>query len=269
MALNSHENHALAIKILNVIVFFFFFGSNVYTSLGGPSTGYYSQKETYITPTPETFWIWTIINFLFFGFVIFQFLEAGTKASIDVIGWRFAAIGVLQSIWIHLYGGHHYILAFIFSLIVASLVSHVYWDLVASSLRSKTELLLVHLPFSLLHAYLVFLLVLSAFTAFGVDKTDHKAGAITQTLVILALFSLASTGVGYTLHSEEGDVAGAIVIAIELAGVFIRQTEPKSIHWVAFASFIATLLAILKALYFSLGGGRIRLGGPEQAPLIA
>jgi hypothetical protein len=34
-------------QILNVIVFIFFFGSNVYSSLGGPSTGYYSQKETY------------------------------------------------------------------------------------------------------------------------------------------------------------------------------------------------------------------------------
>jgi hypothetical protein len=33
-------------QILNVIVFIFFFGSNVYSSLGGPSTGYYSQKET-------------------------------------------------------------------------------------------------------------------------------------------------------------------------------------------------------------------------------
>jgi hypothetical protein len=88
--------------------------------------------------------------------------------------------------------GHHYILAFIFSLIVASVVSHVYWDLVASSLRSKTELILVHLPFSLLHAYLVFLLVLSAFTAFGVDRADHKAGPITQALVIIALLLLAS-----------------------------------------------------------------------------
>jgi hypothetical protein len=145
----------------------------------------------------------------------------------------------------------------------------VYWDLVASSLRSKTELVLVHLPFSLLHAYLVFLLVLSAFTAFGVDKADHKAGPITQTLVIVALLLLASfvfsfllfffsdqlviypacvgsTGIGYTLHSDQGDIAGAIVIAIELVGVFARQTDPETIHWVALAAFLATVLAIVK-----------------------
>ncbi|KAI9607062.1 hypothetical protein KEM48_001618 [Puccinia striiformis f. sp. tritici PST-130] len=269
MALNSDSNHALAIKILNVIVFIFFFGSNVYSSLGGPSTGYYSQKETYITPAPETFWIWTVIHFLFLGFVVFQFLEAGTKASIELIGWRFAAIGVLQSSWIHLSAGHHYILAFVFSIIVASVVSHVYYDLIASSLRSKTELVLVHLPFSLLHAYLVFLLFLSAFSAFGVDKADHHAGPITQALVIISLFLLASTGIGYTLHSDQGDVAGAIVIAIQLVGVYTRQTETESIHWVAFGTFLATLLAILKAFYSSFRGGRIRLTDSEHAPLIA
>ncbi|KAH9440196.1 hypothetical protein Pst134EB_030824 [Puccinia striiformis f. sp. tritici] len=247
MALNSDSNHALAIKILNVIVFIFFFGSNVYSSLGGPSTGYYSQKETYITPAPETF------------------LDLDCHPLLIP---RFS-IGVLQSIWIHLSAGHHYILAFVFSIIVASVVSHVYYDLIASSLRSKTELVLVHLPFSLLHAYLVFLLFLSAFSAFGVDKADHHAGPITQALVIISLFLLASTGIGYTLHSDQGDVAGAIVIAIQLVGVYTRQTETESIHWVAFGTFLATLLAILKAFYSSFRGGRIRLTDSEHAPLIA
>ncbi|CAH7688301.1 hypothetical protein PPACK8108_LOCUS23246 [Phakopsora pachyrhizi] len=266
--MTSEGNHAIAIKILNVLVFFFFFGSNVYSSLGGPSTGYYSQKETYITPAPETFWIWTVINLLFLGFVIFQFFEAGTKAIVDVVSWRFAAIGVLQSIWIHLSVGHHYILAFVFSLIVASLVSHVYWDLKSSDLKSKAELIFVHLPFSLLHAYLVFLLVLSAFTAFGVDKAEHTAGIITQILVSIALVALALTGMGYAFHSDQGDIAGAVVIALELAGVFARQNKPDTIHWVAFVSFLVTLVAVLKAIYFTVKGGRIRLEDSERAPLI-
>ncbi|MBW0511855.1 hypothetical protein O181_051570 [Austropuccinia psidii MF-1] len=270
MALVSDLNQKFGIKILNVLVFIFFFGSNLYASLGGPSTGYYYQKETYITPAAETFWIWTVINLLFLGFVIFQFFEAGTRAIIDVVGWRFVAIGVLQSIWIHLFAGHHYIIAFIFSLFVASVVSHVYYDLASSNFRSKGELVLVHLPFSLLHAYLTFLLVLSAFTAFGVDKTDHPAGVITQVLVIIALLGLAATGVGYiyTIHND-GDIAGAVVIALELAGVFARQQKPDSIHWVALGSFLITVIAILQALYSTFRGGRIRLQDSEQAPLIA
>jgi RsiW-degrading membrane proteinase PrsW (M82 family) len=63
---------------------------------------------------------------------------------------------------------------------------------------------------------------------------------------------VGSTGVGYTLHSDQGDVAGAIVIAVELVGVFTRQTDPESIHWVAFAAFIATLLAIIKVSFINL-----------------
>lgn len=268
MATNSESNHALAIKILNVIVFIFFFGSNLYSSLGGPSTGYYSQKETYITPAPETFWIWTVINLLFLGFVIFQFFEAGTKATVDVVGWRFAAIGILQSIWIHLFVGHHYILAFIFAIIVASVVSHVYWDLRSASIQSKVELLFVRLPFSLLHAYLVFLLVLNAFTAFGVDKSDHPAGIVTKVLVDIALICLAFTAIGYAFESDKGDMAGALVIALELAGVFARQNHPQSIHWVALFSFILTLFAVLKALYFNVRSSRINLTDSERAPLI-
>ncbi|KAH9820520.1 hypothetical protein DFH28DRAFT_1020417 [Melampsora americana] len=268
MALNSDRNHTLAIKLLNLIVFFFFFGSNLYTSLGGPSTGYYSQKETYITPAPETFWIWTVINLLFLGFVIFQFFEIGTKLIVEIIGWRFAGIGILQSIWIHLFVGHHYILAFVLALIVASLVSHVYWDLRRTGHQNKSELVFVHLPFSLLHAYLVFLLVLSAFTAFGVDKSDHHAGLFTKLFVNLALLTLAFIAVGYAFQSDKGDVAGSIVIALELIGVFIRQSNPKSIHWVALVSFIITLFAIVKAIYFNFRSGRISLLDSERAPLI-
>jgi len=261
-------NHGIIIKVLNVIVFLFFFGSNLYGSLGGPSTGYYGQKETYLTPSPDTFWIWTVINVLFLGFVIFQFFPAGDK-SVDIIGWRFAGIGVLQSIWIHTFAKQHYIVAFIFSIFVALLVSHVYWDLKTKHRASGWgDILFIHLPFSLLHAYLVFLVVLSAFAAFGVDKTTHKAGIATQVLVILSLVALSSTGVGYAFHSAKGDVAGSIVIAILLAGVFSHQRYPASIHWVALAALVVNLLAIVKALYFTFRSGDSVTSDPERAPLV-
>lgn len=73
--------------------------------------------------------------------------------------------------------------------------------------------------------------------SFGGDETD-----------------LCSTGVGYAFQSEKGDVAGALVIALELAGVFARQSHPKSIHWVALVSFLVTLFAVLKvcpSLFFT------------------
>jgi hypothetical protein len=45
------------LKITNVIVYFLFLGSNIYT-VAGPSSIYYNAKETYITPAPWAFLIW-------------------------------------------------------------------------------------------------------------------------------------------------------------------------------------------------------------------
>lgn len=263
------HNAGVAIKILNVLVWIFFFGSNVYTALGGPAAGYYSQKETYITPDAGTFWIWTVINVLFLGFVVFQFFPAGIHC-VDVIGWRFAGIGILQAIWIHLFIKHHYVVAFIFSLFVAMLVSHVYWDLKNHHApETWSDIAFIHLPFSFFHSYLIFLVVLSAFTAFGVDASSTPAGVATKALVIIALISLGSTGVGYAFHSEKGDVAGSAVMAVMLGGVFAHVKQPASIHWVALAVFIVNVLAVGKALCFSFRRGGIRLEDPERAPLVA
>jgi len=45
------------LKIVNVIVYFLFLGSNIYT-VTSPSSIYYYGKETYITPAPWAFLIW-------------------------------------------------------------------------------------------------------------------------------------------------------------------------------------------------------------------
>lgn len=41
----------LRTQILNVLVWIFFFGSNLYSALGGPSTGYNHGKQTYAQST--------------------------------------------------------------------------------------------------------------------------------------------------------------------------------------------------------------------------
>jgi len=45
------------LKIINVIVYFLFLGSNIYI-VALPSSNYYNVKETYITPAPWAFLIW-------------------------------------------------------------------------------------------------------------------------------------------------------------------------------------------------------------------
>ena len=55
------------LKIINVIVYFLFLGSNIY-SVAGPSSVYYNAKETYVSPAPWAFLIWYLfidISYLF------------------------------------------------------------------------------------------------------------------------------------------------------------------------------------------------------------
>ena len=44
-------------QIINVLVYFLFLGSNIYT-IAGPADIYYTGKETYLTPAPWAFLIW-------------------------------------------------------------------------------------------------------------------------------------------------------------------------------------------------------------------
>jgi hypothetical protein len=47
----------ILLKLVNIIVYIAFLGSNIYT-IASPSSIYYNGKETYITPAPWAFLIW-------------------------------------------------------------------------------------------------------------------------------------------------------------------------------------------------------------------
>jgi hypothetical protein len=47
----------ILLKIVNIIVYIVFLGSNIYT-IASPSSIYFHGKETYITPAPWAFLIW-------------------------------------------------------------------------------------------------------------------------------------------------------------------------------------------------------------------
>lgn len=76
---------------------------------------------------PYAFWIWSLIHLLLLGFIIYQFFPAGKRIIIDGISWRFPLLVVLNSIYINVWARGHFIVAFIFALLVSSTVSHIYW----------------------------------------------------------------------------------------------------------------------------------------------
>jgi len=264
----------LLLKIVNVLVYIFLFGSNVYSSLM-PSYGhhhdeYYLAKFTYISPAPYAFYVWSLINLGLLGFVIIQFFDAGYELAVEYIGWRFAIVGLLNAIYVHLYATNHYIIAFIVVIFLASSVSHVYWSLRTHPPKNAAQILFVHLPFSLWHAWSVVLVIITLFAAFGRDYNQGEAGIWTRILVAIALVFLACTGVGYAFHGDKGDIAGAAVIAWALLGIFSAQRHSAFIHWFALGAFIVSLGAVLKAAFtlYRAPSGSL-LTDTERAPLLS
>lgn len=101
-------------------------GSNIYT-VAGPEGIYVHGKETYFTPASWAFLIWSLIHLLLLGYVIYQFFPEGKRTIIDGISWRFPLLAVLTSIYVNVWARQHYVVAFIFALLVSSTVSHIYY----------------------------------------------------------------------------------------------------------------------------------------------
>lgn len=265
----------LLLKVANIVAYVFFTSGNVYSQLGVGSDAVTS--ETYLTPARWIYGVWPFIHFLFLGMIIYQFTDAGSSHIVHGIGWRFPGLCILNAIYSGLVTAqshnHHEriyaIIAFVVMLMIAGTVSHCYRSLkVHHTASDLADTLFVHLPFSLYHGFVVVLLFVTGFEAFGVNAVTHKAGIITKILVFLSLLFLESTAAGYVWYSE-GDVAGALVISLSLLAIFQHQMSSKFIHWSALVFFIISLIAVLRAV-ISIFTNRntTAISDEERAPLV-
>jgi hypothetical protein len=259
----------IALKIVNVLVYLLFLGSNIST-IFVPSDIYFKGKETYITPSPWAFLIWSLIHLLLLGTIVYQFTPDGKKVIIDGISWRFPLLGLLNAIYVNLWASQHYAIAFIFALLVSSAVTHIYYIVKKSHVPSNlADELFVHLPFSLYHGWTTILVVLTAFEAFGTNAWNHPPGVWTKTFVFLGLFFFEATAAAYAFSTPEGDLPAAIAITWSLFAIFDRQHTPF-IHWSALAFALLSLIWVLKGavgLFTSWPRGGIVLEDEERAPL--
>jgi len=258
----------ILLKVINVIVFFLFLGSNIYT-VAAPGGLYYHGKETYITPAPWAFLIWSLIHLLLLGTIIYQFFPGGKSTIIDGISWRFPLLVVLNAIYVNLWASQHYIVAFIFALLVSSTVTHIYYIVkknhAASSLPDE---LFIHLPFSLYHGWTTVLVVLSAFAAFGSNALHTSAGIWTKVFVFLGLFFLEGTAATYAFSTPEGDLPASIAIAWSLFAIFAEQRSSAFIHWSSLGFAVLALVWVVKGAVGLFRRGGIRLEDEERAPLV-
>ncbi|KZP05667.1 hypothetical protein FIBSPDRAFT_842826 [Athelia psychrophila] len=273
-SMSSSWKDGIVLKIVNTLVYFCLLGSNIYTI--ALSDIYCTGKETYITPAPWAFLIWSLIQLLLLGTIIYQFTDNGKTVIIDSISWRFPLLGVLHIIYMNLWANCHYIPAFIVLLFVSTVVTQIYrivkeHNAPPSSLRD--DLLFLHLPFSLYHGWTYVLLVLSLFEAFGVDALTHTAGVWTKVFVFLNLFSLGVTAAVYALWSPVGgDLPASVAIVWSLQAIFEHQTGSGFVHWSAFWFSILPFPWVLIGAWgvakgnWSLGG--VRLDDAERASLL-
>jgi len=262
------------LKIVNIVVYILFLGTNIYT-IAGPGDIYVTSKETYLTPASWTFLVWSLVHLLLLGYLIYQFTDQGKAIIIDGVGWRFPVLAVLIAIYVNVWARGHYIWAFVLSLFVNSAVTHIYWvikrDHKAGSLADEV---FVHLPFSISHGWITVLVFVTAFEAFGVDARTHAAGVWTKIFVFFALFTLESTAAGYAFASAEGDLAGAVAITWSLFGIYARQSVAGGS---GFVSTVSLIFASLSAFWIGVSIWRLykakgSVGGvlhdEERAPLI-
>ncbi|KAJ7209606.1 hypothetical protein GGX14DRAFT_520976 [Mycena pura] len=255
------------LKIVNVLVYFLFLGSNIYTVSSGSI--HYGGKETYITPAPWAFLIWSLVHLLLLGTIIYQFTAAGKGVIIDGISWRFPLLVVLNAIYVNFWAKSYYIVAFIFSLFVSSAVTHIYYVVKKYHLaESISDEIFVHLPFSLYHGWTTVLVVITAFQAFGVNAATHGAGVWTKVFVFLALFFLEGTAATYSFSSAEGDLAASVAIAWSLFAIFAQQTSSAFVHWSALAFAILSLVWVLRGAYGVFLKSRGVHLDEERAPLV-
>lgn len=261
----------ILLKIVNIVVYLLFLGTDLYT-LAAPGDTYHTRKETYLTPAPWAFLIWSLIHFLLLGTVIYQFFPSGKSVIIDGISWRFPLLTIFNAVYMNFWLKQSFIFSFIFALLVSATVTHIYYIVKKHHTpQSIWDELFVHLPFSLYHGWTTVLVVLCLFEAFGVNALKQPAGIWTKIFVFLALLFLEATAATYAFSSPEGDLPASIVIALSLWAIYAHQTSDKFVHWTSLIFAIITLVWVIKGAYGlwkKTWGGGVRLDA-ESAPLVA
>jgi hypothetical protein len=147
-------------------------------------------------------------------------------------------------------------------LFATSVFSYIYYRLKEHhASETVLEVIFLHLPFSLYHAWIFVLFVINIF---AVISPIHEDGPSTfqVILAVAGLIFVGSTVIGY-IEYKKGDVAGALVLAWFLFGVYAQQ-EDVVIHWTSLVLGVAVSAYTLKPVVLGFFG---RQSG-ESAPLL-
>ncbi|KAI8837810.1 hypothetical protein BC829DRAFT_447571 [Chytridium lagenaria] len=227
----------------NTLVYFFFLGSDVATSYGGINL---EKFETYLTPAPWALWAWVAINFLFGGFVIWQWFPNTEEIVEHGVGPWFAIAGV----WLPSKDSDKLVLATIVTLLASGATSLAYYNLNRSyPAQTFAQNILVHAP----HVHVPRRPL----------EDPRNPSVFDIILVLLVQIKLAATASGYTeWRHESGDVAGSSVIAWFLFAVSAGQSSP----WVSWPAFILAIYVAVHAIFRPAHHHFVAARNSEQDP---
>ncbi|CAG8784138.1 11977_t:CDS:2, partial [Racocetra persica] len=174
----------------------------------------------------------------------------------DGIHWHFVGVVLLNTLWLSLWDDNLLFLSWIVILIIACQITVIYQTLNEHYPPPEGRILdklFIQLPFTLYHAWIVIVAVLTTFATITPEKTYHHVTEnnttievadsptiVVQLVVILGLIFLETTAVAYIEKRE--DWAGAAVMAWTLYGIWYGQEDPV-IHWAAL------ILAVIATIY--------------------
>ncbi|KAI9208107.1 uncharacterized protein BJ171DRAFT_490253 [Polychytrium aggregatum] len=241
---------ALLHRIFNTFAYVLFLWFNLRALLSISDepeyNNYYGSHATYLTPAPWAFAIWGLIQLLFGGFVIWQWLPGTEEIVRHGFNVWFIVAAAFSSIWFVLWEENYLVLALVVLVLATGAVSIIYFHLAnLYPSQSPAQTLFVHAPVSLWHGWLVFVFWLNLLAIFTTVNDPVHPDWIHTLVVLLVIVHLAITSMAYTQYkSQYGDLPGAFAVIWALAAVGAHQAA-VSIHY---SAFIAVVVVVLYAL---------------------
>jgi len=259
----------LVLKVVNILLFLDFVYINVYCFIhhlhghGDPS---------HFGAATKTFAVWTFIQAFLIGTLLYQFTERGKTVIIDGLPWQFPSLLVLTMAYFIVWINKLYPVAFIVAIHLSILVTYIYFIVKKQyPARNIRDEVVIHVTFSLYHAWTSYILIKAAFDAFEISTYYHQFIYAPNSAVVIALIALQALSAMYAFSSPS-DFIGPVVITWAMYGVSLRQDGFYS--RAAWVSTIISLVWVGKAAWglrhrkYSEAGEEIEVTEGEQEPLL-
>ncbi|KAG9004796.1 hypothetical protein FRB94_002045 [Tulasnella sp. JGI-2019a] len=222
----AHVKQNILLKLINAIFFLAFLATDIFCIANGVQG---DRNQSALAAPSMTFGVWVLILILFIGTLVYQWTDRGKKVIIDGLGWRLPIIFLLNTTYLHFWIHSNWFAVFMFAIFANVAVANAYYILKTEDRPENIyDELLVHTPISILHAWSTFLVIDSAFTAFGENVTDSALHDVfdpnswNKFYIVISLLSLELVSAGYALATSEGDLVGNVTITWVLYGLACR-----------------------------------------------